>query len=112
MRASPALSRAFELIGSVAALAVAVKTTWLRRRLVAQMTGFDDHMLRDIGLTRADLDAALSVAGFDDPTRRLALRAHEARSNRRAAALEQQRWIAMVGEAEAAAGSETVRRAA
>lgn len=112
MRALPVLSRAFGLIASAAALVAAAKTAWMRRRLVAQMTGFDDHMLRDIGLTRTDLDAALSVAGFDDPTQRLALRAREARSNRRAAALEQQRWIAMVGDAEAASGAETARRAA
>ncbi len=110
MRASSALSRAFGLIRSAAALVAAAKTDWMRRRLVAQMIGFDDHMLRDIGLTRTDLDSALSVAGFSDPTQRLALRAHEARSNRRAAALERQRWVAMVGDAEAAA--ETPRRAA
>jgi uncharacterized protein YjiS (DUF1127 family) len=30
-----------------------------RHRLRAQMATFDDHMLRDIGVTRADLDREL-----------------------------------------------------
>ncbi|MDQ0454917.1 DUF1127 domain-containing protein [Rhizobium paknamense] len=46
------------------------------RRAVSGLTELDDTLLRDIGLTRAELNAVLSTAGlFEDPSRKLAVKA-------------------------------------
>lgn len=55
------------------------------RRAMAQLTGLDDRMLRDIGLTRADLRDATAAPLFADPTRVLVLRATERRTGARLA---------------------------
>ncbi|MBL8790761.1 MAG: DUF1127 domain-containing protein [Rhizobiales bacterium] len=44
---------------------------WQSRRELARLTRFDDHMLRDIGLTRHSLHTALNVSLTDDPYARL-----------------------------------------
>jgi uncharacterized protein YjiS (DUF1127 family) len=55
----------------------------LRRRAdVAMLAGFDDRMLADIGLTRADVRDAFSEPLWRDPSALLARRAAERRSGR------------------------------
>ena len=56
---------------------------------------FDDHMLRDIGLTRFDLDSALVEPMLADPTLVLADRARDLRRHQRALAQEAQAWAEM-----------------
>ncbi len=56
-----------------------------RRRVIANLGEFDDRMLRDIGLTRADLRDAASGPLWQDPTRILVVRAVEKRAARRIA---------------------------
>jgi uncharacterized protein YjiS (DUF1127 family) len=53
------------------------------RRDAASLSGLDDRMLADIGLTRGDLRDAYSEPVWRDPTAILVSRAHERRSNRR-----------------------------
>jgi len=54
-----------------------------RRRYLVQLGEFDDHMLKDIGLTRADLRDASSGPIWQDPTATLVVRAVERRASRR-----------------------------
>ena len=61
-----------------------------RRHVVQSLASFDDHMLRDIGLTRFDLDSALVEPILSDPTLVLADRARELRRHQRALAQEAQ----------------------
>ena len=61
---------------------------WRHRRDLALLTGFDDHMLADIGLTRADLNDAIAEPRWRDPTALLAERVSERRLNRATASLE------------------------
>ncbi|MFG1302300.1 DUF1127 domain-containing protein [Xanthobacter sp. V3C-3] len=51
-----------------------------RRQVMAELAGLDDHMLRDIGITRADLRDASITRLHEDPTRVLVLRATERRA--------------------------------
>jgi uncharacterized protein YjiS (DUF1127 family) len=53
------------------------------RRDAAMLTGLDDRMLADIGLTRGDVRDAYSEPVWRDPTTILVSRAHERRINRR-----------------------------
>ena len=57
-----------------------------RRRLIAELGEFDDKMLRDIGLTRADLRDASAGPFWQDPTNVLVVRSVERRASRRHAA--------------------------
>ncbi|TCK30802.1 uncharacterized protein DUF1127 [Ancylobacter aquaticus] len=54
-----------------------------RRRHLAQLGGFDERMLRDIGLTRGDLLDASSGPLWQDPTALLVVRSVERRAARR-----------------------------
>lgn len=54
-----------------------------RRRHLSQLGGFDDRMLRDIGLTRGDLLDASSGPLWQDPTAVLVVRSVERRAARR-----------------------------
>ncbi|MDR6954000.1 uncharacterized protein YjiS (DUF1127 family) [Ancylobacter sp. 3268] len=56
-----------------------------RRSLLNQLGDFDDRMLKDIGLTRADLRDAASGPVWQDPTSVLVVRAVERRAGRRQA---------------------------
>ena len=56
---------------------------WRHRNDAATLAGFDDRMLADIGLTRADLNDALGEPLWRDPTRVLARRQSERRRARR-----------------------------
>ena len=50
---------------------------WQHWRDVQLLAGFSDHMLADIGLTRADLHDAIAEPRWRDPTLLLDLRRHE-----------------------------------
>jgi uncharacterized protein YjiS (DUF1127 family) len=57
----------------------ALWTAWKNRRVAMHLAGLDDRMLADIGVTRGDVEAALSGAVREDPTQRLAGLAAERR---------------------------------
>lgn len=66
-------------IGQGAKAAAHLRRALQRRRVITQLAQLDDHMLRDIGLTRGDLrDAAAAPMGAD-PTQVLVLRTTERR---------------------------------
>ncbi|MFG1429556.1 DUF1127 domain-containing protein [Xanthobacter sp. V2C-8] len=73
--------------GRAAAWAVtglaAMARTIEHRRVMARLGALEDHMLRDIGITRADVRDAVSAPLGADPTRVLVLRATERRAARR-----------------------------
>jgi hypothetical protein len=52
------------------------------RRAVVQLLDWDEHALRDIGLTRADVHLSLALPYRDDPSTRLMFWALERRSAR------------------------------
>ncbi|QRG09813.1 DUF1127 domain-containing protein [Xanthobacter dioxanivorans] len=62
-----------------------------RRSVLSQLASCDDHMLRDIGLTRSDLRDAAATPLTRDPTRMLVLRATERRTAARLAAWDRTR---------------------
>jgi uncharacterized protein YjiS (DUF1127 family) len=55
---------------------------WQHWRDVELVANFDDHMLADIGLTRADLHDAMAEPRWRDPTMLLDLRRHERLASR------------------------------
>ncbi|HUI97106.1 MAG TPA: DUF1127 domain-containing protein [Xanthobacteraceae bacterium] len=55
---------------------------WRRRKDAAVLASFDDYMLRDIGLTRGDLNDALAELPWRDPTAVLVRRQRERRAHR------------------------------
>ena len=77
----------------------AVKTAWERRRLIGRLGALDDHMLRDIGITRQDIVSVLAEPMFRDPSQKLAERADAARMARRALAEEARRFSLETGSA-------------
>lgn len=52
------------------------------RRVMSDLAALDDHMLKDMGITRADVRDAVSEPFGADPTRLLVLRATERRAAR------------------------------
>jgi len=78
LAASRGAMRGVEAIGSLGRLME-------RRRVIAELASLDDHMLRDIGLTRADVRDAASVMFPMDPTRTLVQRVTERRTAARLA---------------------------
>jgi uncharacterized protein YjiS (DUF1127 family) len=80
-------SQAFAAVGTaVVRFGRWVADAWRHRHDAAALAGFDDRMLADIGLTRADLNDALAEPLWRDPTSVLARRQGERRRARRAAA--------------------------
>lgn len=67
-----------------AAVFVQAWTAFRHRRAVSNLLAFDDHLLADIGLTRGDVAASLSVGGLGDPSTRLRILAVERRAGTRA----------------------------
>ena len=63
------------------------------RRDTTMLAGMDDHMLADIGLTRADVRDAVAVPPWCDPTALLRARALEKRLARRGVSLGLDRQI-------------------
>jgi uncharacterized protein YjiS (DUF1127 family) len=79
-------SQAFAAMGMVVArLGRWVADAWRHRHDAVALASFDDRMLADIGLTRADLNDALAEPLWRDPTSVLARRQGERRRARRAA---------------------------
>ncbi|MFK8032884.1 MAG: DUF1127 domain-containing protein [Hyphomicrobiales bacterium] len=62
--------------------------TWKNRRMMTKLVTLDDHMLKDIGLTRGDLRMVSALPYSDDPTSRLRVLAVERRASERAWARE------------------------
>ena len=91
-----ALPRAFATASqvSVGAKAGSALMAWLkgvlrslwRRREISELARLDDRMLRDIGISRADVDAALGGPWHGDPTVLLARRSAERRQRAHATA--------------------------
>ena len=54
------------VIPGLLAMAGQALRSWRDRRTVETLTDFDDHMLADIGLTRADVDRALDLPFADN----------------------------------------------
>ncbi|MFG1402767.1 DUF1127 domain-containing protein [Xanthobacter sediminis] len=67
---------------AVTRLAVVARTIE-SRRVMTDLAALEDHMLKDIGITRADVRDAVSAPLGADPTRVLVLRATERRAARR-----------------------------
>lgn len=61
---------------------------WAYRRTMTQLVTLDDHMLKDIGITRCDVNAAATLRYSNDPTSRLRMLALERRATERALAKE------------------------
>ncbi len=59
----------------VALIAVARNRAMVKRSLVPILAHSDDHLLRDIGLTRHDADALIRDPGAYDPQARLRMQA-------------------------------------
>ncbi len=53
------------------------------RKSIMDLNGMDEHMLKDIGLSRADVQAALAEPFYRDPTSRLASESEERRLDHR-----------------------------
>lgn len=56
---------------------------WMNRRAVYRLATLDDHYLRDIGLSRGDVDWALSQPWQTDPSLALAERVERRKKARR-----------------------------
>jgi uncharacterized protein YjiS (DUF1127 family) len=67
---------------SVLAFAKATLTAIANRSSVNALAEMDDRMLRDIGLTRSDVDSALAQPWHKDPSRVLTVRRIENRVRR------------------------------
>jgi uncharacterized protein YjiS (DUF1127 family) len=80
---SPLTRMVQSVVGIVTARLRALAQTVKNRRDAAILTGLDDRMLADIGLTRGDLRDAYSEPVWRDPTAILVTRAQERRINRR-----------------------------
>jgi uncharacterized protein YjiS (DUF1127 family) len=70
---------------ALARLALRLAEAWRHRRDAAVLAGLDDHILSDMGLTRADLNDALSEPLWRDPSAVLVRRHDERRRARRGA---------------------------
>ena len=80
---SPLTRMVQSVVGIVTARLRALAQTVKNRRDAAILTGLDDRMLADIGLTRGDLRDAYSEPVWRDPTAILVDRGQERRVNRR-----------------------------
>ena len=63
------------ILNTVVQLAHETLEAWRRRKQIATLVDFDDHMLADIGLTRGDVREALELPFSHDPGRELQVRA-------------------------------------
>ena len=76
-------------LATVASLALLAARNWLAKRSLARdFADLDDRMLRDIGLTRSDIQTALTAPVLTDPAARLKIASVERRSAARASARE------------------------
>ena len=102
----------------VAALAVLVRfaarvqKAQERRRIVHSLASLDDHMLRDIGLNRCDVDSVMAEPVLTDGTLLLAERVTDGRRHQRALAREAQTWVTQTADAETRTRRPAVKQAA
>ncbi len=71
------------LAGVVAAAAQRIRV-WNNRRQVARLLGWDEHMLRDIGLTQGDVYCAMATRVDEDASMQLSMLSLERRFARNA----------------------------
>jgi uncharacterized protein YjiS (DUF1127 family) len=84
----PAFAQAFaDFTAAAARLGRHVVTAWRHRGDFVLLSSLDDRMLRDIGLTRGDLNDALAEPLWRDPTAVLVRRQRERRAVRLAGAV-------------------------
>jgi uncharacterized protein YjiS (DUF1127 family) len=84
------------IVEAAARLARRLAGAWRHRHDAAVLAGLDDHMLADLGLSRTDLNDALSEPLWRDPTALLARRHGERRRSRRAAQAGQTAVAALI----------------
>ena len=113
MRAPNSAPSVFASVASAAArFATRLREAGEHRRVVHSLASLDDHMLRDIGLTRFDVAAALVEPALTDGTLVLAERARELRHHQRAMAQEAQAWAALMPDAAGRSVPSLAKRAA
>lgn len=78
------LAAAYGAVANGAAVFGRLWTARRHRRVVSTLLAFDDHMLRDIGVTRGDVAACLALPPLRDPSTRLRILAVERRAAGRA----------------------------
>jgi uncharacterized protein YjiS (DUF1127 family) len=101
--ATPAVSTRFAqglatIVEAPARLARRLANAWRHRHDTAVLAALDDHMLADLGLSRSDLNDALSEPLWRDPTALLARRHGERRRSRRAARAGHKAIAELIGE--------------
>ena len=80
--AAAPVSALTSLLGTLAQALKAFARARQNRRAALALSGLDRSMLKDIGLTRADINDAFSTPFWEDPTAILHERAIERRLNR------------------------------
>ena len=111
---APTLSST-RIVGALAGLArfaARVQKAQERRRIVYSLASLDDHMLRDIGLNRCDVDSVMAEPVLTDGTLLLAERVTDGRRHQRTLAQEAQTWATMTSNAGSHASQSAVKRAA
>ena len=110
----PALSSS-RIVAALAVLvrfAARVQKAQERRKIVYSLASLDDHMLRDIGLNRCDVDSVMAEPVLTDGTLLLAERVMDGRRHQRALAQEAQNWASLTPDAGVRALQPAVKRAA
>ena len=79
-----AAARVLGFAGTVASRLVTFVRAYKNRHDLQVLAGFDDYMLRDIGLTRGDLRDAVAEPLWRDPTTILVTRVRERRGRHQA----------------------------
>lgn len=100
------------LLGPVARVVAKLRETAERRRVFHNLASLDDHMLRDIGLTRYDLEAARVQPALAGATLLLAERARDSRRSQGGVAREPQAWATPRPEVDGRGADAISRRAA
>lgn len=72
-------NRILAVVASACAAAMLRVRVWKNRRQVARLLGWDDHMLRDIGLTQGDVYSAMATGVDEDASVHLSMLSLERR---------------------------------
>ena len=70
------------LLGTLLEAGRAVLQSWIKRRQLVSLNEFDDHLLRDLGVTREDVHSVLRLPFLEDAGRELQRRALRNRAAR------------------------------
>ena len=101
MPATQSASNPFaKTFAGVLRFAARVSEAGRNRRVLHGLATLDDHMLRDIGLTRYDVEAALIEPAMTDGTLVLAQRVRVQSRSEPAPAREAQAWVKRMPSAE------------